>query len=58
LQLEQESRPEWMCRRRNWSNAPGQSELQMLEFCLSKCLAAADEVLVIIEQFTDEDLKF
>lgn len=34
------------------------SELQMLETCLGKCLAAADGMLAIIEQFTNEDIRF
>jgi hypothetical protein len=35
-----------------------QSEQQTLETCLNKCLAAADEFVAIIEQFTDEDIRF
>ncbi|KAG0280853.1 hypothetical protein BGZ96_001411 [Linnemannia gamsii] len=36
----------------------GRNELQMLETCLTKCLAAADGMLAIIEQFTNEDIRF
>jgi hypothetical protein len=35
-----------------------QSDMQMLESCLSKCLAAADGMLEIMEQFTEEDIRF
>ncbi|KAF9148503.1 hypothetical protein BG015_009772 [Linnemannia schmuckeri] len=34
-----------------------QSELQMRESCLRKCIAAADEISATIERFTYEDIK-
>jgi hypothetical protein len=33
-----------------------QRDLQTLESCLGKCLAAADEFVAMIEQFTEEDI--
>lgn len=31
---------------------------QQLEACLDKCVHAADEILAIAEQFTDDDIKY
>ncbi|KAF8942749.1 hypothetical protein BGZ47_006173 [Haplosporangium gracile] len=35
-----------------------QSELQMRESCLRKCVTAADKITATIEQFKDEDIKY